>query len=63
MANAAPTEVRCLYCGRSYLLGVEQCPHCGAPAHQRPQARVRRFRWLVALLALACLLLILWLPR
>ena len=58
-----PAEIRCLYCGKNYPLGAECCPHCQAPAHQRPQARLRRFRWLVALIALLCLILIVWLPR
>lgn len=63
MATAGPTHIRCLYCGQNYPLGPDQCPHCGAPVHQRPQARLRHFRWFVAALALLCLLLILWLPR
>lgn len=63
MATAGPTDIRCLYCGQHYPLGSDQCPHCGAPAHQRPQAGLQRFRWFVAVLALLCLLLILWLPR
>lgn len=60
---SAPEQIRCLYCGKRYALGAESCPHCQAPAHQRPRERFRRFRWFVALLALACLILILWLPR
>ena len=63
MSDVRTTETRCLYCGKSYPLGIEQCPHCQAPAHRRPQARLRRFRWLVIALALLCLILILWLPR
>lgn len=63
MSETKPSEVRCLYCGKTYPSGPDHCPHCQAPAHERPQARLRRFRWLVALLALLCLILILWLPR
>ena len=63
MPESNLSETRCLYCGKTYTAGADQCPHCRAPAHYRPQARLRQFRWLVALLALLCLLLILWLPR
>jgi len=63
MTNPNPAETRCLYCGSTYPIGVDRCPQCRAPAHDRPQTRLRQFRWLVALLALLCLVLILWLPR
>lgn len=63
MHDIRTTEIRCLYCGKNYRLGAEQCPHCQAWAHRRPQTRLRRFRWLVGALALLCLILILWLPR
>ena len=63
MEHARTPETRCLYCGKNYPLGAEQCPHCAAPAHRRPQRRLRRFRWLVIAIAVACLVLILWLPR
>jgi len=63
MPNLNPPESLCLYCGKIYPLGADQCPHCGAPVHQRPQGRLLQFRWFVALLALLCLVLILWLPR
>lgn len=60
---SAPEQVPCIYCGKTYALGADRCPHCQAPAHRRPRQRLRRFQWFVALLALACLVLILWLPR
>lgn len=63
MPELNPPEIRCLYCGKTYPPGVDQCPHCRAPAHHRPRARLRQFRWFVALLAVLCLILILWLPR
>lgn len=63
MPQPNPAELRCLYCGKTYPPGAERCPHCQAPAHVRPQARLRRFRWLVIALAVLCLILILWLPR
>lgn len=58
-----PPGTRCLYCGGIYPLGADRCPQCQAPTHHRPRARLRQFRWFVALLALLCLILILWLPR
>ena len=63
MTEDQTTQTTCLYCGKRYAASVDRCPHCDAPAHQRPQERLRRFRIFVALLALACLVLILWLPR
>lgn len=53
----------CLYCGKTYPLGAERCPHCRAPTHARPHSRIRRFRWFFVLLAVACLILVFWLPR
>ncbi|MBU1192583.1 MAG: protein DnrP [Gammaproteobacteria bacterium] len=56
-------QTTCLYCGKPYAIGPDQCPHCQAPAHQRPQSKLRQFRWFFILLALFCLAMILWLPR
>lgn len=63
MADAHNQQTTCLYCGKAYRVGAESCPHCQAPAHQRPGERLRRFRRFVIVLALICLVLILWLPR
>ena len=63
MSEKNPAEIRCLYCGKTYPIGADLCPQCRAPAHIRPQNRLRQFRWFVALLALLCLIMILWLPR
>ena len=64
MPDPIRSEIRCLYCGQMYSADAQSCPHCQAPTHTRPRAtRLRQFRWFVALLAVLCAILILWLPR
>jgi uncharacterized paraquat-inducible protein A len=64
MPDPIRSEIRCLYCGQMYPDDAPSCPHCQAPTHTlRRATRLRQFRWFVALLAVLCAILILWLPR
>ncbi|RCX33328.1 protein nirD [Thioalbus denitrificans] len=61
------SRVNCIYCGERFSGELPHCPACGAPSHfrqrgWRPGAQ-RRFALWVALLAIACILIALWLPR
>ncbi|HHH39227.1 MAG TPA: protein nirD [Sedimenticola sp.] len=60
-------DVECLYCGKRIPEDAARCPHCGAVSHfQKKGYRVGargRFILLFAILVLASLFFMVWLPR
>ncbi len=61
-------QLTCQRCGNEVPERAEQCPHCNANLlfqvqSNTPSSRRYRFRVAFVLVAVACIIMALWLPR